>query len=280
VEISRSVLQYQTRRDDSVLRERLKVVATEYPRYGYRLLHGMLKREGLVLNRKRTYRIYREEKLQVRTKRRKRLPTKLRVEMAVPTSANQRWSMDFVSDQLATGQRFRILNIVDEHTRECVKQIVDFSISGQRVASVLDDLASRRGLPRGLVLDNGPEFTSKAMFLWSERTGVKLQFIEPGKPTQNAFVESYNGKFRDACLNEHWFVSIADARRTIEYWRTHYNTVRPHSSLADRTPEQFRLMGERGCGKDGHFVTLENSSSFPLSRSPDGGHNSTNSSLS
>lgn len=129
-------------------------------------------------------------------------------------------------------------------------------------------------------MDNGPEFTSKAMFLWSQSAGVKLHFIQPGKPTQNAFVESYNGKFRDACLNEHWFVTIADARRTIESWRIHYNTVRPHSSLGNRTPEQFRLAGEKGCGKAGHFVTLENSPSFPLSHSPHHDDNSTNSSLS
>jgi len=278
--ISRSALRYQGRRDDSALRQRLKVLATEYPRYGYGLLHALLKREGLVVNPKRTYRVYREEKLQVRTKRRKRLAKRPRVEMAVPTAANQRWSLDFVSDQLATGRRFRILNIVDDHTRECVSQVVDFSLSGLRVARALDELAGGRGLPRQLVLDNGPEFTSKAMFLWSERTGVELHFIEPGKPMQNAFVESYNGKFRDACLNEHWFVSIAEARRLIESWRIHYNRVRPHSSLGNRTPEQVRLAAEKGRGKDGHFVTLENSSSFPLSHRHASGHNSIDSSLS
>jgi putative transposase len=272
--IHRSVLRYKTRRDDSVLRTRLKALATEFPRYGYALLHGMLRAEGLVLNEKKTYRIYREEKLQVRTKRRKRLAKGLRVAMSVPKMSNERWSMDFVSDQLATGRRFRILNIVDDYTRECVVQVVDFSISGERVARALDRLADARGLPEQLVSDNGPEFTSKAMFLWAQRSGVNLHFIQPGKPTQNAFVESYNGKFRDACLNEHWFVTIADARRTIEFWRLHYNTVRPHSSLGNQTPEQFRLAGEKGCGKDGPYGTLENSSSFPLSHSLDGEDNS------
>jgi putative transposase len=278
--IRRSVFRYASRRDDSALRQRLTALATEYPRYGYTLLHGMLAAEKLVVNPKRTYRIYREEQLQVRTKRRKRLAKRPRVEMAVPDAPNQRWSMDFVSDQLATGRRFRILNVVDDHTRECVIQVVDFSISGERVSRVLAEMTNTRGLPAQIVSDNGPEFTSKAMFLWAQQRGVKLHFIQPGKPTQNAFVESYNGKFRDACLNEHWFVTIADARRHIDVWRVHYNTVRPHSSLGNRTPEQFRLAGEKGCGKDGHCVTLENSSSFPLSHSHHHDDNSTNSSLS
>jgi len=263
-----------------MLRQRLKALATEYPRYGYTLLHGMLAAEKLVVNPKRTYRIYREEKLQVRTKRRKRLAKRPRVEMAVPDAPNRRWSMDFVSDQLATGRRFRVLNVVDDYTRECVLQVVDFSISGERVARVLGELAVTRGMAAQLVSDNGPEFTSKAMFLWAQQSAVKLHFIQPGKPTQNAFVESYNGKFRDACLNEHWFLTIADARRQIELWRVHYNTVRPHSSLGNRTPEQFRIAGEEGYGKDGPLGTLENSSSFPLSHSHDGGNNLIDSSLS
>jgi putative transposase len=285
MQIRRSVFRYESRRDDSALRQRLKALAAEYPRYGYSLLHGMLQAEKLVVNPKRTYRIYREEKLQVRTKRRKRLAKRPRVEMPVPDAPTQRWSMDFVSDQLATGRRFRILNVVDDYTRECVLQVVDFSISGERVARALNGLADTDGLPVQIVSDNGPEFTSKAMFLWAQQSGVKLHFIQPGKPTQNAFVESYNGKFRDACLNEHWFVTIADARRHIETWRIHYNTVRPHSSLGNRTPEQFRLAGEKGCGKGGHNMALENSTlnnapSFPLSHSHDGGDNSINSSLS
>ena len=219
MDIHRSVFRYESQRDDSALRQRLKALATEYPRYGYTLLHGMLQAEKLVVNAKKTYRIYREENLQVRTKRRKRLAKRPRVEMAIPDAPNQRWSMDFVSDQLATGRRLRILNLVDDYTRECVLQVVDFSISGERVARVLGELEPTRGLAAQIVSDNGPEFTSKAMFLWAQRSRVKLHFIQPGKPTQNAFVESYNGKFRDACLNEHWFVTITDARRTIETWQ-------------------------------------------------------------
>jgi putative transposase len=172
--IRRSVFRYKSRRDDSVLRERLKVLATQYPRYGYELLHGLLVAEKLVINANKTYRIYREEKLQVRTKRRKRLAKKPRVEMPLPMAPNVRWSMDFVSDQLATGRRFRILNAVDDYTRECVVQVVDFSIAGERVARSLDQLKATRGLPKQIITDNGPEFTSKAMFLWSatDRGGV------------------------------------------------------------------------------------------------------------
>ena len=269
--------QQSHRRDDSVLRGRLKTLAAEYPRYGYELLHGMLRAEGLVVNAKKTYRIYREEKLQVRRKRRKRLLVRDRVPLPVPNRPNQRWSMDFMSDQLATGRRFRILNIVDDHTRECVGQIVDLSISGERVTRLLDQLARDRGLPGAIVIDNGPEFTSKAMFLWSQRTGVQLRFIQPGKPIQNPFVESFNGKVRDVCLNEQWFIDLADARRNIEAWRIHYNRVRPHSSLGFLSPEQFRLVGEKGYGKAGRSAlensTLKNASSFPLSHSHDGGDN-------
>lgn len=239
LELSRSVLRYRSYRpDDSTLRGRLKALAEQYPKYGYPTLHDMLKTEGLVQNRKRTYRLYCEEGLQVRTKKRKKLK-RPRIPMLVPNGINERWSMDFVSDQLACGRRFRTLNIVDDFSRECVGQVVDTSISGQRVARYLDELAERRGLAKTIVCDNGPEFTSKALFFWSCTTGVKLHFIQPGKPTQNAFVESFNGKFRDQCLNLYWFRDLADARRTIEDWRVHYNEVRPHRSLNGQPPAVF-----------------------------------------
>ena len=156
--------------------------------------------------------------------------------MLVPNKANERWSMDFVSDQLANGRRFRILNVVDDFTRECVLQVVDFSISGARVAREIDQLARRRALPSVIVCDNGAEFTSKAMFFWAQAQQIKPHFIQPGKPTQNAFVESFNGKFRDYCLNLHWFASLEDAQSTINDWRDHYNNVRPHRSLGQITP--------------------------------------------
>ena len=223
-------------RNDDVLRARLKALAERYPRYGYPTLHDMLRAEGRVINHKRTYRIYREEELQVRTKQRKKL-TRPRVPMLVPEAINQRWSVDFVSDQLANGRRFRVLNIVDDYSRECVHQVVDFSISGHRIARELDQLS--RQLPNTIVCDNGPEFTSKAMFVWAKSRRVKLHFIQPGKPTQNAFVESFNGKFREYCLDLNWFASLEDARSTIATWRTHYNHVRPHRSLGKKPPAVF-----------------------------------------
>jgi len=239
VRLHRSTARYRhQRRDDKALRRRLKALAEQYPRYGYLMLHGLLKAEGLVVNHKKTYRLYTEERLQVRTKRRKKL-ARPRVPLAIPDRANERWSMDFVSDQLASGRRFRVLNIVDDYTRECVGQLTDTSISGQRVAAYLQQLGETRGLPKGIVCDNGPEFTSKALFLWSRESGVKLHFIQPGKPVQNAFVESFNGKFRDNCLNQHWFRDMADARSTIKQWREHYNEIRPHSSLGYVPPAVF-----------------------------------------
>ena len=239
VGVSRSGFRYQrVAKPDGALRERLKAHAAEYPRYGYLMLHGLLKAEGLVVNRKRTYRLYTEEALQVRTKKRKKLQ-RARLPMAVPMSVNQRWSMDFVADQLSNGRRFRILNIMDEYSREVVGQLVSTSISGQRVGRFLDQVAETRGLPRQIVCDNGTEFTSKAMFFWSKESKVKLSFIQPGKPTQNAFCESLNGKFRNECLNQHWFRSLEEARHEIDQWRTHYNNVRPHSALGYQSPIDF-----------------------------------------
>ena len=237
--ISRKAMSYQSKRPtDWQLRKRLKELGELYPRYGYLLLHAMLKAEGLVVNKKKTYRIYRELGMQVRTKKRKKL-VRPRIPMLLPTKMNERWSMDFVSDQLSNGRRFRVLNIVDDYSRICVGQVVDFSISGARLVRYLDQLKSERGLPSTLVLDNGPEFTGKALFFWSKANGVKLHFIQPGKPTQNAFVESFNGKFRDGCLNQHWFRDIQEASSIIENWRQHYNEVRPHSSLNYQPPALF-----------------------------------------
>ncbi len=239
VGLPRSVAWYRPKgRDDAPLCDRLKVLAERYPRYGYLTLHEMLKREGRVSNRKHTYRIYREAGLQVRTKRRKKI-TRPRVPMPVPRKANERWSADFMSDQLANGRRFRILNLIDDCSRQYVGQIVDTSISGARLARYLDELSTTRPLPRTLVLDNGPEFTSKAMFFWARRTGVRLHFIQPRKPTQNAFAEGFKGKFREYRLDLHWFGSLAEARDIIERWRTHYNHVRPRRSVGKMPPAMF-----------------------------------------
>ena len=239
MKLSRSSYGYRPKpRDDSKLLARLKGLASSYPRYGYLLLHALLKREGLVINKKRTYRLYTQENLQVRRKKRKRL-SRPRAALIPANQINQRWSMDFVSDQLSNGRRFRVLNLVDDFTREIVGQLVDSSISGHQVARMLNQLSETRGLPGSIVCDNGPEFTSKALFLWSEETQVKLQFIQPGKPTQNAYVESFNGKFRENCLDQNWFKDLSHARETIKEWQAHFNKVRPHSSLNYATPAAF-----------------------------------------
>ena len=237
VGLARSVRQYRAApRDEAELIARLRVLAAEHRRYGCPRLHAMLRREGLVLNHKRTERLYRREGLQVRMQRRRKLPRRDRIAPRVPERPMQRWSLDFMSDQLTDCRRFRILNIVDDHSRFCPGQIVDLSISGLRLAHTLDAIALEHGLPEEIVLDNGPEGTSRAMFEWSERTGVRLRFIQPGKPIQNAFVESFNGRLRDECLNLHWFRSLRHAQKEIAAWRHQYNTARPHSALGYRAP--------------------------------------------
>ena len=234
--ISRQALYYKpVKGRDEALQSRLKALGEQYPRYGYLLLHAMLKREGLVVNKKRTYRLYRQLGMQVRTKRRKKL-IRPRVPLALPSRPSERWSIDFVHDQLADGRRFRILNIVDDYSRRCIGQIIDTSISGERLVRYFDELCLTERLPKTIVLDNGPEMTSKAMFLWASSKRVKLHFIQPGKPTQNAFVESFNGRFRDLCLNQHYFRNLDEAKEIINTWRNHYNHVRPHSSLNYQTP--------------------------------------------
>ncbi len=235
-----STWQYEPRRQEREgLRQRLRDLAAERRRFGYRRLHVLLRREGWRVNHKAVHRIYVEEGLQVRKRKRKRVSRSERHPMLVPHAPNERWSMDFQHDLLATGQRFRTLNIVDDFSRECPAIEVDTSLPGSRVVRVLDRLAETRGLPAEIVLDNGPEMISKALDEWAYRKGVRLNFIEPGKPIQNAFVESFNGRFRDECLNEHWFLNLADARRIIEAWRVDYNSNRPHSALGYATPEDF-----------------------------------------
>ena len=239
--ISASSFRYRSRRRAwPELRERLLALARERPRYGYRRLHVLLRREGYEVNHKRIHRLYRREGLMVRRRLRKRIAAGKRVPLPMPSRPNERWSIDFMSDQLGDGRVFRTLNIVDDFTRECLAIEVDTSLSGGRVVRVLEGLCAVYGRPRALVMDNGPELTSKALDAWAYRNGVDLRFIQPGKPVQNCYVESFNGKFRDECLNEHWFASLEEAREVIEEWRQDYNQVRPHSSLGDLTPEQFR----------------------------------------
>ena len=214
LQISASSLRYASRRKQmDGLRERLLELARERPRYGYRRLHVLLRREGYEVNHKQVHRLYRSEGLMVRRRRRKRVAAGNRVPLPTPTRANERWSLDFMSDQLADGRVFRTLNIVDDFTRECRTIEVDTSLSGRRLVRVLEGVCAEHGRPRALVMDNGPELTSKALDAWAYRDGVELRFIQPGKPVQNAYVESFNGKFRDECLNEHWFLSLDEARR-------------------------------------------------------------------
>ena len=248
VGLARSVARYRSRRrDDAELRARLRELAGRHRRFGYLRLHALLRQEGLVINRKRTYRLYKAENLTVGRRRRRRPPERERLRLVVPERRNQRWSMDFASDALGTGRRFRCLCIVDDGTRESPALLADFSIGGTRVVRLLDELADQHGLPEEIVMDNGPEFTGRALFAWSARTGVRLRFIQPGKPIQNAFVESFIGRFRDQCLNQHWFGSLAEAVRVIEAWRQHYNRERPHSALGYEPPERFaRRLGAPG----------------------------------
>ena len=235
----RSVERYRSRRPEPEgLRARLRALAEQRPRFGYRRIHVLLRREGFAVNRKRVHRIYRAEGLAVRRRRRKRVAIP-RQPMPTPQRVNERWSMDYVHDALGNGRTFRCLNIVDDHSRESLAIEVDTSLPGSRVIRVLEQLADLRGLPHGIVVDNGPEFAGQALDVWAHERGVALDFIRPGKPVENAFIESFNGRFRDECLNEHWFKSLDDARDEIERWRQDYNEVRPHSSLGDRTPNEY-----------------------------------------
>jgi putative transposase len=243
------------------LRARIEEIAAVKRRYGYRRVYLRLRREGWQVNRKRVYRLYREARLAVRRRKRKRIGVFERKPLPKPTAANVSWSMDFVADGLIGGRRLRCLTIVDDCTRECLAIEVDTSLPGLRVQAVLDRLGDTRGLPQSITVDNGPEFDGKVLDQWSYRTGVQLAFIRPGKPNENAYIESFNGKFRDECLNEHWFISLGHARGIIEAWRIEYNTERPHSSLGNRTPQEFAA--NRATKDDDHVNLTADSNAIP-----------------
>lgn len=240
MQIQMSSYYYRHRpRPDGALRAALKEAAAKRRRWGYRMLAVLMKRQGFKDNLKRIHRVYREEKLQVKIRRRRKT-ARWRGDKPIPASRpNERWSMDFMSDQLANGRTIRVFNVVDDFTRQCLAMEVDTSLNGVRVTRILDRLVARHGHPQRIVMDNGPEFTGKALDRWAWEHRVHLAFIEPGKPVQNAFVESFNGTCRNECLNENWFLSLDDARTIIENWRIDYNDQRPHSSLAGRTPSEF-----------------------------------------
>ena len=224
------------------LRGRITELAHERRRFGYRRIHDLLRREGVHTNHKRVYRLYREAGLTVRKRRRRKLVMLDRQALHVPAGPNEIWSMDFVMDALASGRRIKCLTIVDDFTRECLDIAVDHGISGGYVARVLDAIAQFRGLPRAIRTDQGPEFTSRALDRWAYQRGVDLKLIAAGKPTQNAYIESFNGKFRDECLNDHYFYNLAHARAIIAAWRLDYNETRPHSSLGRRPPAEFAAL--------------------------------------
>ena len=240
-EVCRATVRYRPRRtEDEAVRQRLRELATLRKRFGYRRLGLLLGREGVLMNHKRVYRLYREEGLSLRPRKRKRLTSEGRGPGELVSGRDVVWSLDFVSDCTAPGRRLKLLTVVDTFTRESLAIEVDTSISGERVARVLDRVIAERGAqPQEIVLDNGPELTSRALDQWAYERGILLRFIAPGKPVQNAFIESFNGRLRDECLNQHWFWNLADARQIVETWRQDYNRARPHSALGGLTPEEY-----------------------------------------
>jgi len=238
---------YASRRpDDCALRVKLKELASQRRRFGYRRLGLLLARQGIKLNRKKLYRLYKEERLTVRKRGGRKRALGTRAPMAMPQGRNLRWSLDFVADTLVSGRRFRILTLVDDFTRECLGLVVDTSLTGLRVTRELDGIAAHRGYPCMLVSDNGTELTSNAILAWQQEHAIEWHYIAPGKPMQNGFVESFNGRLRDECLNEHLFTNLKEARQIIEEWRIDYNTNRPHTSLNGLTPTEFATRPQQG----------------------------------
>jgi putative transposase len=240
IPVDRMTLRYEHHRDrQEALRVRLRELAGSRVRYGYRRLTVLLKREGWEVNAKRIYRLYAEEGLMVRTRKRKERAQRQRVAQGSAVRPNQKWSMDFVAQRLTDGRWIRVLTVIDQYTRECVMLLADNTLSGEKVAVALDKVLLQRGAPGSITVDNGTEFTSKALDHWAYRSGVHLDFIRPGKPVENGYIESFNGKLRDECLNVEVFFNLADARRKLYLWRRDYNHHRPHSALDDRTPAEF-----------------------------------------
>lgn len=237
--MNRKLLRYRSRRNDEPLRLRLIALATQHRRYGLPRLTVLLRREGVADNHKRIGRIYRAAGLQVRKRVRRKLALGRGPAIDVLKVPNERWSLDFVHDRLRSNRRFRILAVGDDFTRENLALEADFAFSGERITRVLDAIAELRGYPDVIVMDNGPEMCSLAMLRWAVDRRVRLHHIAPGKPVQNAFIESFNGRLRDECLNEHDFTTIFDARRILAEWRNEYNAKRPHKALGWKTPEEF-----------------------------------------
>jgi putative transposase len=240
LQFARSTARYQSRRVEATdVRQRLRTLAVARPRFGYRRLGILLRRELGAMNHKRVYRLYRAEGLSVRRRQRKRVVQSKQPHLPVPTRAGQHWAMDFTHDTLMTGRAFRTLNLIDRFTRECLAIEVDTSLPAARVVRVVNRVIGVVGTPESIRIDNGPEFAGQVLGAWAAQQQVRLDFTTPGKPTENGHIESFNGKFRDECLSQHWFINLADARAIIEEWRIDYNTVRPHSALENLTPVAF-----------------------------------------
>jgi transposase InsO family protein len=240
VGMSASSLRYEPRPDRNVaLRARIVALAQRYRRYGVGMIHLKLRQAGEIVNYKRVERLYRLEQLHIRRRRRKKIPVADRQPLIRPSRANEVWSMDFMFDRIGSGRTLKILVITDDATHEAVATVPEHTIGGDHLTRILDGICSQQGKPSVIRTDNGPEFTGRAMLTWAHRHGIALRLIEPGKPNQNAYVESFNGRFRDECLNEHWFMSLAHARAVIEAWRREYNEERPKASLGGMTPAEF-----------------------------------------
>jgi putative transposase len=274
IAVDRSSVRYRgTRPDDAALRDRLRELAAQRRRFGYRRLHILMIREGLHMNHKKLRRLYREERLAVRRRGSRKRALGTRAPMAIPQGANQRWSLDFLSDAFTDGRRFRILAIVDDFTRECLALVADTSLSGLRVVRELDAIVAIRGRPAMIVSDNGTELTSLVVLRWSQERQLEWHYIAPGKPQQNAFVESFNGRLRDELLNETLFVSLADACQALSIWKHDYNTVRPHSGLGNLTPEAFAKASAPGTQRDGTLRNTLGSAPRPVAQPSQHGSN-------
>jgi putative transposase len=261
----RGSVRYRSRRsDDSAVRSRLRDLAAARSRFGYRRLHILLCREGIVLNHKKLRRLYREERLQVRRRGGRKRALGTRAPMTIPQGPNQRWSLDFLADALVDGRRFRILAVVDDFTRECLCLAADTSLSGVRVARELDTIIAGRGRPMSIVSDNGTELTSMAILQWCQQTSIGWHYIAPGKPQQNAFVKSFNGRLRDELLNETLFVSLDHARQALAAWKDDYNTVRPHSGLGNLPPAVYARLGAPAMQREGALRSIGGFAPLPV----------------
>jgi putative transposase len=263
--VERALVRYRLRRgDDAELRERLRALAHERRRFGYRRLHVLLRREGWAVNKKRVQRIYQEERLMVRKRGGRKRALGLRAPIQAPDRPNACWSLDFVHDQMTDGRRFRVLGVIDECTRECLALVPDTSISGQRVARELSRIIAWRGKPEAILSDNGTELTSNAILAWADERGVDWRYIQPGKPAQNAFAESFNGRLRDELLNETLFRSLAHARRMLDAWRDDYNHYRPHGKLGWLTPAGYAARWSRNEELEGRSLGAFDDARIPV----------------